>query len=45
MTNYLGMEVIAEGLETEVQRLFLEQYDCLVNQGYLFSKLLPVEQG
>jgi EAL domain-containing protein (putative c-di-GMP-specific phosphodiesterase class I) len=44
MANNLGMEVIAEGLETEAQRLFLEQHDCQVYQGYLFSKPLPVEQ-
>ncbi len=38
MTNNLGMEVIAEGVETEAQRAFLEQHGCRLYQGYLFSK-------
>ncbi|TAN65162.1 MAG: GGDEF domain-containing response regulator [Methylobacter sp.] len=44
MANRLNMEVIAEGVETEDQRNFLEQYDCPLFQGYLFSKPMPIEQ-
>ncbi len=44
MAKNLGMEVIAEGVETEAQRLFLEQHDCQVCQGYLFSKPVTIEQ-
>jgi EAL domain-containing protein (putative c-di-GMP-specific phosphodiesterase class I) len=44
MANNLGMEVIAEGVETEMQRNILEQHGCLLYQGYLFSKPLPVEE-
>ncbi len=44
MGNNLGMEVIAEGVETKAQRIFLEQHDCRVCQGYLFSKPIPIEQ-
>lgn len=44
MTTNLGMEIIAEGVETEAQRAFLEQYDCQVCQGYLFGKPVPIEQ-
>ena len=44
MANNLGMEVIAEGVETETQRAFLEQHDCQVCQGFLFSKPVPIEQ-
>ncbi|MCX7067134.1 MAG: EAL domain-containing protein [Methylococcales bacterium] len=44
MAHNLGMEVIAEGVETEAQRKFLEQHDCLLYQGYLFSKPVPIEQ-
>lgn len=44
MGNKLGMEVIAEGVETEAQRNFLEQHGCLLFQGYLFSKPVPLEQ-
>ena len=44
MANKLNMEVIAEGVETEAQRTFLEQHDCQLFQGYLFSKPVPIEQ-
>ena len=44
MANNVGLEIIAEGVETEAQRIFLEQHDCQVCQGYLFSKPLPIEQ-
>jgi len=44
MANNLGMEVIAEGVETEAQQAFLEQHNCQVCQGYLFSKPEPIER-
>ena len=44
MAGNLGMEVIAEGVETEEQRAFLELYGCPVIQGYLFSKPVSLEQ-
>ncbi len=44
MANNLDMEVIAEGVETEAQRAFLEQYGCPVCQGYLFSKPVPLAE-
>jgi diguanylate cyclase (GGDEF)-like protein/PAS domain S-box-containing protein len=44
MAKNLGMEVIAEGVETEEQRAFLERHGCPTCQGYLFSKPVPVEQ-
>ena len=44
MTQALGLNVIAEGVETEAQREFLDKHGCHDFQGYLFSKPLPLEQ-
>ena len=42
MTEALGLNVIAEGVETEAQREFLDKHGCHTFQGYLFSKPVPV---
>lgn len=39
----LGLHVMAEGVETDGQRDFLASQGCLIYQGYLFSRPLPVE--
>jgi diguanylate cyclase (GGDEF)-like protein len=44
MGQGLGMNVIAEGVETEAQCAFLAHHGCHVYQGYLFSRPLPIEQ-
>jgi diguanylate cyclase (GGDEF)-like protein/PAS domain S-box-containing protein len=44
MTHNLGMTVIAEGVETEDQRNFLEQNGCLNYQGYLFGRPVPLHE-
>lgn len=37
------LDVIAEGVETEVQFKLLHRYGCTSFQGYLFSKPVPIE--
>jgi diguanylate cyclase (GGDEF)-like protein len=44
MASNLGMDVIAEGVETDEQRNFLNEHHCLNFQGYLFGKPVPVDQ-
>lgn len=43
MAVNLGIDVIAEGVETEEQRDFLESNGCFTYQGFLFGKPVPVE--
>jgi EAL domain-containing protein (putative c-di-GMP-specific phosphodiesterase class I) len=44
MANNLCMEVIAEGVETQAQRDFLEANGCMLYQGYLFSMPVMLEE-
>jgi diguanylate cyclase (GGDEF)-like protein/PAS domain S-box-containing protein len=44
MSRELGIDVIAEGVETELQREFLESHGCHAFQGYLFSRPLPLKE-
>jgi EAL domain-containing protein (putative c-di-GMP-specific phosphodiesterase class I) len=43
MSQTLGLQVIAEGVETQEQRDFLARNGCNGYQGYLFSRPLPIE--
>lgn len=43
MGTNLGLEVIAEGVETTDQRDFLAAHGCHLYQGYLYSQPVPVE--
>ena len=43
MSDSLGLSVIAEGVETQVQREFLFDHGCLHYQGYLFGRPVPIE--
>ena len=40
----MGLDVIAEGVETETQRDFLDLHGCRAFQGYLFGRPLPLAQ-
>jgi len=44
MAHKLGLKVIAEGVETEQQRVLLAAYGCDYAQGWLYSKAVPSEQ-
>ena len=45
LANELGLEVIAEGVETEAQARFLMGAGCEQAQGYYFSRPVPAAQG
>ena len=44
MSRSLGLDVIAEGVETEEQRAYLVENGCGNYQGYLFGRPVPIEQ-
>jgi len=44
MAHELDLQVIAEGVETEAQRAYLQQHGCDQFQGYLFGRPQPVEE-
>ncbi|NBB91547.1 MAG: EAL domain-containing protein [Gammaproteobacteria bacterium] len=43
MAHILGMQVVAEGVETEAQCRFLTEQGCELLQGFLFGKPAPVD--
>jgi EAL domain-containing protein (putative c-di-GMP-specific phosphodiesterase class I) len=44
MAHALGLQVVAEGVETPAQRDFLARLGCNHGQGYLFGKPAPADQ-
>jgi diguanylate cyclase (GGDEF)-like protein len=44
MAKSLGLNVIAEGVETEAQQQFLAEHGCPIYQGYLFSEPVPLDE-
>ena len=44
MAHSLGLTVVAEGVEQEVQRAFLERHGCDLYQGHLLSRPLPASE-
>ena len=44
LAKSLDLNVFAEGVETEEQRIFLKSHDCKAYQGYLFGKPVSIEE-
>ena len=44
LAQTLRLRTVAEGIETDAQARFLNQYKCTLGQGYLFSRPLSVDQ-
>ena len=43
LADSMGLTAIAEGVETEAQRDFLEMLGCTRYQGFLFCSPVPIE--
>jgi diguanylate cyclase len=43
LAHALGLQVVAEGVETEADRLALRDLGCDAIQGFLLTPALPVE--
>lgn len=44
MSQSLGLNAIAEGVETPAQHEFLVANGCKAFQGYLFGKPMPIDE-
>jgi diguanylate cyclase (GGDEF)-like protein/PAS domain S-box-containing protein len=44
LAHSLGLEVVAEGVETEEQAAFLREKGCHLMQGYLYSRPVPADE-
>ena len=44
LARSLGLEPLAEGIETEEQRRFLLEHGCELGQGYFFSRPVPAAE-
>ena len=42
MSEALGLEVVAEGVETTAHRAFLVEHGCQFCQGYLLGRPVPI---
>jgi len=44
LANSLGLELVAEGVETEDQRRMLLASGCTLIQGWIVCKALPIDE-
>jgi EAL domain-containing protein (putative c-di-GMP-specific phosphodiesterase class I) len=44
LARVMGMDVVAEGIETQEQLRLLKELGCPYGQGYLFSRPMPADQ-
>jgi EAL domain-containing protein (putative c-di-GMP-specific phosphodiesterase class I) len=44
LAHSLGLDVVAEGVETEEQAAVLRDYGCGIAQGFLYSRPVPADQ-
>lgn len=44
LSKGLGFKVVAEYVETEMQRSELERMGCMIYQGYLYSEAIPLDK-
>ena len=44
MVHMLGMEIIAEGVETKDQADFLRSQGCSMMQGFFFCRPMPLQE-
>jgi EAL domain-containing protein (putative c-di-GMP-specific phosphodiesterase class I) len=45
LAHTLGLQVVAEGVETDIQLDFLSAASCDFSQGYLFSRPEPATEA
>ncbi|MEM7182708.1 MAG: EAL domain-containing protein, partial [Spirochaetota bacterium] len=44
LAQSIGLEVVAEGIETKAQEIFLLQDGCVMGQGYLYGQPVPANE-
>jgi EAL domain-containing protein (putative c-di-GMP-specific phosphodiesterase class I) len=44
LAKSLGLQLVAEGVETEAQLAFLREFSCEAYQGWLFAKAMPADE-